>query len=131
MKSNQVLTAKSFGEFLRLRRISLGFTLRSFSEQFGYDPGNISRIERNLITPSLDESSLSGYARALNIKPGSEEWVTFHDLAHLSKNRIPKDIADNANSNIYFPLLFRTLRGKKLSKEQLVKLVDLVNGKAE
>lgn len=129
MKISQDISTQSFGEYFRLRRVSLGYTLRSFSQQFGYDPGNISKIERDMLAPSLDKSTLLGYARALKIKPESEEWVMFHDLANLSKDKIPEDIANQTNSYKYFPLLFRTMRGKKLTREQLERLLDLINGK--
>ena len=67
MNNKQEQTSQNFGVF-RNRRVSLGFTLRSFCERFGYDPGNISRLERNILAPSIGESILKGYAKALQIK---------------------------------------------------------------
>ncbi|MBU2051732.1 helix-turn-helix domain-containing protein [Patescibacteria group bacterium] len=120
------MVTQNFGEFLRLKRIELGFTLRSFSFRFNYDPGNISRLERNILPPSLDNDKLAALATALQIKRGSEEWIFFHDLAHIAKKQIPQDIIDNAGVNKILPLLFRTVRGKKLSKEKLSQLIKLL-----
>lgn len=126
MKS-QVDSPNNFGEFFRLKRIARGLTLRTFCQRFGYDPGNISRLERNILPPTLDDEKLAGYARALQIKRDSEEWVLFHDLAHSTKGQIPEDIMQQSNVNRYLPLLFRTVRGKKLSKSQIKELIELLN----
>lgn len=123
---NQI-NATSFGEFFRNKRISLGFTLRNFCNRFAYDPGNISRLERNVLTPSLDNEKLKGFAMALKIKESSPEWISFFDLAHTSKGRIPSDISSNSNTNQYLPLLFRTVRGKKLTKKKLQEVIKLIN----
>src|SRR3989344_2399270 len=113
--------AQNFGDFFRSKRISLGLTLRIFCERFGYDPGNISRLERNILPPTLDDEKLSGYAVALQIKRDSQEWVLFHDLAYTAKNSIPKDLrSDNQN---FLPAFFRTVRNKKMDKQKLQELI--------
>lgn len=119
---------EGFGGFFRSRRIGLGYTLRSFCERYGYDPGNISRIERDLLPPSLDEGILSGYAKALQINKGSEGWVTFIDLAHIAKNRLP--LLEDNESRYFLPLLFRTIRGKRVSREKIEKIIELINSSA-
>jgi len=119
--------ATSFGDFIRQKRISLGLTLRTFSSKFAYDPGNISRLERNILPPTLDIDKLKGLAKALQIEEGSLEWVTFFDLAHTAKGRVPEDIYLNPEANKYLPLLFRTVRGKKLSKKKLEEVIRLIN----
>jgi transcriptional regulator with XRE-family HTH domain len=121
---NQVYT---FGELFRQKRIALGFTLRSFCERFNYDPGNMSRLERNILSPNINKQKLEGYATALKIPKDSEEWTKFFDLAHAAKGKIPEDILKDERSIKYLPLLFRTARGKKLTKKKLEELVDLIN----
>lgn len=118
---------QTFGDFFRKQRIESGITLRSFSERFGYDAGNISRLERNILPPSLDDEKLAGYAKALNIKKGSEKWVLFHDLAHMSKGHLPNDLLDEKDVSRFLPAFFRTMRNKKLNKEKLEKLLELLN----
>jgi transcriptional regulator with XRE-family HTH domain len=127
MTKSQVPAALTFGDFFRTRRVSLGLTLRTFSERFGYDPGNISRLERDILSPSIDKQKLKGYAVALKIPKDSEEWVNFFDLAHAAKGKLPEDILKDKRSVKYLPLLFRTARGKKLSKKKLEELVNLIN----
>lgn len=129
MKKNQQLNIgnKTFGEFFRQKRVSLGFTLRSFCERYDYDPGNISRLERNILSPSIDKEKLAGYAVALKIPKDSEEWTMFFDLAHAAKGKVPEDILEDKKSMKYLPLLFRTARGGRLSKKKLQELVDLIN----
>jgi len=127
MAKSQAPSVQSFGEFFRQKRISLGYTLRSFCERYSYDPGNISRLERNILSPSIDRQKLEGYALALKIPRDSEEWTAFFDLAHAAKGRIPTDILQQPNSIKYLPLLFRTARGQRLSKKKLQELVNLLN----
>lgn len=127
MAKSQVSTATTFGEFFRQKRVALGFTLRSFCERYSYDPGNISRLERNILSPSIDKEKLAGYATALKIPRDSEEWTLFFDLAHAAKGRVPKDILSREEASRFLPLLFRTARGQRLSKKKLQELVNLIN----
>ncbi len=120
------MNTQNFGEFFRSKRISLGLTLRAFCLKYNLDAGNISRLERNILPPSLDNEKLAALARALQIKRDTEEWVLFHDLAHTAKGQIPKDIINNTEATQYLPLLFRTIRGKKLSKDKLKNLIQLL-----
>lgn len=132
MNESQVPAALTFGDFFRTKRIAIGLTLRTFSERFGYDPGNISRLERNILSPSLDDEKLAGYAIALQIKNGSGEWVLFHDLAHTAKGTLPKDILRNKQILTLLPAFYRTARGEKLDKNKikaLIRLLNKVNGK--
>lgn len=117
---------ETFARFFREKRIAKGFTLRSFSERFDYDPAYISRIERGLLPPPEDKDKLRGLARALGIKGDSEEGVTFFDLAHLAKGKIPGDILSKPKASERLPLLFRTARGQKLSRNKLQRLIKLL-----
>ena len=127
MTKSQDPAAQTFGEFFRQKRIALGFTLRSFCERYNYDPGNISKLERNILSPSIDKEKLAGYATALKITRDSEEWTTFFDLAHAAKGRVPEDILSSKKAPRFLPLLFRTARGQRLSKKKLQELVNLIN----
>lgn len=127
MKKNQVKKSQTFGEFFREKRISLGFTLRSFCERYDYDPGNISRLERDILSPTIDQQKLEGYATALKIQRDSEEWITFFDLAHTAKGKIPEDIRTDPKILSVLPAFYRTARGEKLTKEKIDKLIKLLN----
>lgn len=42
---------EKWGTLVTERRIELGFSLRKFCNKFGYDPGNLSKMERGLLLP--------------------------------------------------------------------------------
>ena len=127
MEKSQVLTATTFGELFRQKRIALGFTLRSFCEKYDYDPGNISKLERNILSPSIDKGKLAGYATALKIPRDSEEWTIFFDLAHAAKGKVPEDLLKSPHILSILPAFYRTARGGKLNKEKIKQLIKLIN----
>ena len=112
-----------FGEFFRKRRMALGSTLRKFCLESGLDPGNISRLERGLLSPPQDREKLESYARLLKIEKGSADWYEFFDLAAAETGRIPDEIMQDRELAGKLPLLFRTLRGDKVPDEKLDQLV--------
>lgn len=126
MAKSQVET-QSFGEMFRQRRVFLELTLRTFCERFGYDPAYISRIEREILAPPEDKEKIQAFAKALSIKEGTPDWVTFFDLAYIAKGKIPPDITAKDESLEHLPLLFRTMRGEKLSPKKLQQLIRLLN----
>jgi len=113
----------SFGEFLKTRRIATGKTLREFCREHALDPGNMSRMERGLLPPPRDREKLEAYAGYLGLKKGSTEWFEFFDLAAAQAGTLPEDLKEEAVLK-RLPVLFRTLRGKKVSEDQLDRLVD-------
>lgn len=129
MNKSQQSAQITFGDFFRSKRIKIGFTLRSFCEQYNYDPGNISRLERNILSPSIDTQKLEGYAKALKIQKDTEDWTMFFDLAHTAKGKIPEDIQNNPQLLSILPAFYRTARGEKLNKNKIQQLIDLLNEK--
>jgi len=127
MDKSQVSTATNFGQFFRSKRTSLGFTLRSFCERYRFDPGNISRLERNILPPTIDEEKLEGYAESLKISKGSPEWIEFFDLAHIARGTVPHDIRNDPKVISFLPAFYRTARGEKLDKKKIQKLIELLN----
>lgn len=121
---NQQENNINFGDFFRKKRLELGMTLRSFCERYGYDPGNISRLERNFLAPSLEKEKLKAYAAALKIKRDTEEWILFRDLAYIANQKIPTEIvkSDEEIFNL-LPAFFRTMRNKKLDRKKLERLI--------
>lgn len=125
IKSQDVVT-QTFGEFFREKRISLGFSLRQFCEKYHYDPGNISKLERNILSPSIDEKKLEGYALALRISRDSADWTAFFDLAHTAKGTLPADIRKNSDILSVLPAFYRTVRGKKIDNKKVNELIKLI-----
>jgi len=116
----------TFGDFFKEKRISLRKTLRQFCAENKLDPGNISRLERGLMPPPQGSDKLEEYARFLEIKKGSDDWYTFSDLARIETGRIPEELLNNETVAASLPILFRTLRGQKISEKKLEKLVELI-----
>jgi transcriptional regulator with XRE-family HTH domain len=119
-----VTTALTFGEWVRNRREELGLSLRAFALATGMDPGNLSRYELGLLPPPQDPDTLASIARALTLDAKGDEYQTFLDLAALGAGRIPPDLAENPEILARMPFLFRTARGKKLTRDQLIALAD-------
>ena len=115
-----------FGEYFKQLRLGRGLSLRRFSEANAFDAGNISRLERGVFPPPESETKLREYARALGLKPGTDEWIEFFDRAAASRGEIPQDLQKDENLVKHLPVLFRTLRGRKVSPEALDKLVQLI-----
>ncbi len=117
--------ASTFGEYFRALRARLNVPLRQFCLENGYDPGNISKLERGVLPPPASPEKLQDYARALRVKEGSEEWITFMDLAAVARREIPEDIMADEELVRRLPLVFRTLRGQKV-EENLDALVNKI-----
>ncbi len=122
------LRSKNFGEFFRERRLLAGYSLRSFCKEFGYDPGNTSKMERGLLAPPSSKEKLEEYARNLEISPDSDEWSLFMDLASIAQGKIPSELIKDENAVKMLPVIFRTLRGEKLGREKLKELEKIIIG---
>src|SRR4030066_1245393 len=119
-------TKLTFGEFFKQKRIGLKKTLRQFCAENKLDPGNISKLERGLMPPPQGSDKLEEYASYLHIKKGSDDWYRFFDLARIEVGRIPDELLKNEAVVASLPILFRTLRGQKISEKKLEKLVELI-----
>lgn len=108
----------------------MGFTLRAFCGKYNFDPGNISKLERNILPPTLAQEKLEGYALALKVPKDSPDWVTFFDLAYVAKGTLPPDIKNNQRTVSLLPAFYRTARGEKLTKEKIKKLLNLLSSNA-
>ena len=116
----------TFGEYFKYLRLQKGLALRRFCEANGFDPGNISRLERGIFPPPESEAKLRQYAKALGLRPATDEWIEFFDRAAACRGQIPQDLQKDANLIRQLPVLFRTIRGQKVSPEALDKLVELI-----
>lgn len=113
-----------FGEFFKELRIKQGHTLREFCRMFGFDPGNISKLERGMLPPPESKEKLAEYARALGLTEGADDWYQFFDLAAASKGLIPHELMDDEELVKSLPIIFRTFRSKKISEKTLKDLMD-------
>ena len=117
--------SSKFGEFFRRRRVELGLTLRRFCLEAGLDPGNVSKIERGLLPPPGREK-LEEYGRHLKLQPGSDAYLEFFDLAAAESGRLPGDLLENEELMDKLPVLFRTIRGQRVTPEKLDALIEFI-----
>jgi transcriptional regulator with XRE-family HTH domain len=115
---------KSFGQFVIDIRTRNKISLRQFCINAELDPSNWSKVERGVKDPPIDDDELSRIAVCLGIAKDSVEWITFFDLARIKQGRLPNDIISDKNSAIKLPMLFRTIRGQKLTEEEIQKLIE-------
>lgn len=115
-----------FGEYFKQLRMRTGQSLRSFCDNHGFDAGNISRVERGIFSPPEADGKLREYAKALGLRDGSDEWIEFFDKAAAARGHLPHDLHREENLVRRLPLLFRTLRGNKVSAESLDKVIELI-----
>jgi hypothetical protein len=104
-------------------------TLRTFATATGQDPANVSRIERQQLTPTQDLKSLNTIADVLEFQNPSVERLQLIDLAAVAARRIPADIAENEELLAQLPVLFRKLRSElRTDDEQLHMFKKILKG---
>jgi len=120
------MKVKLFGNYFKGLRIKRRMTLRQFCEKFGFDAGNISKLERGLLPPPQSREKLEQYAQALGLKKGTTTWYEFFDLAAASRGQIPEEILRDDKLVAKLPVLFRTLRGERVPEEKLDELMEVI-----
>jgi len=120
------MKAKLFGNYFKGLRIKRRMTLRQFCEKFGFDAGNISKLERGLLPPPQARGKLEQYAQALGLKKGTTTWYEFFDLAAASRGQIPEELLSDDKLVAKLPVLFRTLRGERVPEEKLNELIETI-----
>jgi len=115
-----------FGEFFKAKRIEMQLTLREFCKTHNLDPGNISKMERGLLKPPSSKEKLEEYASYLGIKRGTDDWYELFDLAAACRGEIPEEILEDEKLIKNLPLIFRTIRGKKVSQKLLDELSEKI-----
>ena len=118
--------ASTFGSYFKELRTRKGWSLRRFCEANGYDPGNVSRLERGVFPPPESPQKMREYAKALALKEGSEEWIEFFDRAAAARGQLPADLQADEKLVGRLPLLCRTLRGRKVTPENVDQLVEMI-----
>ncbi len=109
--------------------MATGLTLREFSSKHKLDAGNLSKLERGLLKPPQSHEKLEEYATALRIKEGSDTWYQFFDTAAADAGVIPDEVMADAAVVDKLPLLFRSLRGQRISEEKIKELIRVIRGR--
>jgi len=116
----------NFGDFFSAKRKALRKTLREFCRENGFDPGNLSKLERGILSPPQGKEKRLQYALALGIKEGSDDWLEFCDLATISAGKIPADIVSDEEMLAAVPLLFRSIRKEGIENERIQELLKTI-----
>ena len=109
---------------MRQSRIENKITLREFCRKTNIDPSNWSKIERGVLPPPKSKQVLSEIARVLNFEEHTENWYSLIDLAAIT--HIPQELLSNKSIVDKLPVFFRTLRGKKPTRDELEELIKII-----
>ena len=115
----------TFGEFIRNKRVESGLTLREFCREHGFDVGNMSKMERGVLSGYRDRGLLDRLGEAIGLVTASE-WGEFYDLAAVDAGRIPVDILSDEGLVDKLPLIFCGLRDRRLSEEEIWSIIELL-----
>ncbi len=116
----------NFGDFFSAKRKALRKTLREFCRENGFDAGNISKLERGILSPPKSHEKRLQYALALGITEGSDDWLDFCDLATISAGKIPENIISDKELFNAVPVLFRSIRKEGIEKEKVLDLLNIL-----
>jgi transcriptional regulator with XRE-family HTH domain len=111
----------TFGAKLKECRIRKRMTLRDCCDELGVDVSNWSKLERGVLPAPKDTDVLETWAEFLGIN--AKEKQEFFDLAALSRNQIPDDIASDERLMAKLPAFFRVVRGKELEGDKLKQFI--------
>lgn len=120
-----------FGQFIKEKRQKLGYTLREFCKKYNLDPGNWSKIERELHKPPKNKLILNEIARYLEIQENSPEYINLLDIADFDQGKIPEDILKNDDIKNLLPLFFRTIRDTKPTEKELLGIIEAIKAEYE
>lgn len=114
-----------FGEYLKTLRTEKDLSLRNLAKNTEYDVGYLSRIERSIMLPPLNNDFIEKISQYLSLTDNEERMLS--DLAVSEKGKYPDDIKDELIEITALPILLRTINNKKLSDEQVRELAERIN----
>jgi transcriptional regulator with XRE-family HTH domain len=112
----------NFGDKLKELRIAKRLTLRECAAVLQVDPSNWSKFERSITPAPKDILVLETWAEFFGLT--GEDKIAFFDLAALSRQEIPSDIADDARVMQALPAFFRAVRDKELEGDKLKEFIE-------
>jgi transcriptional regulator with XRE-family HTH domain len=120
---------RTFGEFLKDKRLALDLSLREFARKIDMQPSNYCNIESDVLSPPGGET-LERIGKALGLKKGTQDYQRLHDLAAEARDEIPADVARIVKKNDLIPAMLRTVEYEKVTKAQLRGIIeDLKSGR--
>lgn len=118
---------KSFGDYLRELRILREVSMRMLAKELNMDVGNLSRIENGKMKPPMKDQFIEDISDVLKLR--KDEMEKLIDIASHESGEYPRDIKETLKEHSYIPVLLRTISNKKLSDEEIRKLIKRLNHK--
>jgi len=112
----------NFGDKLKELRIAKRLTLRDCAAILAVDPSNWSKFERSVTPAPKDITTLESWAEFFGLT--GPDKAAFFDLAALSRQEIPADIAEDPRVMQALPAFFRAVRGKELEGDKLSQFIE-------
>lgn len=120
---------RSFGEFIKEKRLAANCSLRQFAKKIGMQPSNYCNIENGSLPPPA--TGLDSMASVLGLVAGTDDYNLFLDLAAKARDEVPADIARMVKESALIPALLRTVEGEKVSEKQIRGIIeDLKSGRS-
>lgn len=115
-----------FGEYIKQLRAEKRLGLREFCLSAECDPSNWSKVERGVLTPPQEKEKLLKIAAALGVDEHSDAWNKIVDNAAIAAGKIPEYVLKDEEVLRQLPVFFRTVTGKKPTREELIKLAEIL-----
>lgn len=117
-----------FGGFVKSIRLNGNIIARDAALNASMLPSNFSKLEHGALAPPRDPGKQKRLAAAIGIQPGTDSANRFFDLAGKATRSTPVDLAEIISEDDARPLLLRTIGNKRLSEEEIKKLIEIVRG---
>lgn len=109
----------NFGEYIKLKRMEKGISLRQLASKIGISPSYMSDIEKGR-RYAPDKEKLEQIQKVLFVT--EEEIQKLYDLAGLSRNEVPQDLPEYIINNDEIKVLLRRTKESKVDD-----LLDNIN----
>lgn len=114
----------TFGAYLRKLRLEKNVGLRAFAKATCILPSNLCHLESGRQNPPQEWAKKA--AKALGLKEDSPQWEKFFDLA-AKPGEFAVDVKDylsEAEIAEELPVMARTIKNRKLTREDIEKLIE-------
>lgn len=119
----------TFGELLKDLRMKRGYSLRELAKRTGVDSAYLSRVERGVCKPPQKENIIWDIIGKVGTKnnpsQAEKEFCLLCDLSLVENSKMP----ELQTQSYLIPVILRTIDGKKMSEEKLLKLTEFINRK--
>ena len=120
LETNKQLNTRSFGEFMKQRRLEMGYSVRELAKLLNITPAYVSDIEKG--NRHAPKTLLNEIISILKIS--EEDKNDFIDLAYLSHETCSPDLIQYLITNKLARAAIRTSIERNISGEELFSLIQ-------